>query len=259
MHTNTKLMGLFLVSLGFAQQAQAQSEVVEVPLTRVFIQPQGYDDNDNVEVIVDGELPNTCYTLEKQEVIHDPQTNEIRVQQRAIHRLDGVCAQDASDTPQMQTTVPFTESVDLGQLPATAYRLIYEGPNGEKRERSFEVALATAASPDSLPYAMVTELSIQDIGTAEAPSFATISGLLNNSCYSFNDEVTVDRQGDVIVLLPTVTVQATGPCLMYVRPFTKRVELGTLSAERYLVQARSMNGKSLNRVFNILPESRSRR
>jgi hypothetical protein len=250
---------IFALTLLGTAQAYAQSEVVEIPLTRVFIQPQGYDDNDNVEIIVDGQLPNVCYTLEKQEVTQDPVTHEFRVRQRAIHRLDGICAQEGSDSPQLQTLVPFTESVDLGQLPAGPYRLSYASSTGEDRSRDFEVAVATATTADSLPYAMVTELSVSDIATTAEATVATIHGILNNSCYSFNDEVRVERQGDVIVLLPTVTVRSTGPCLMYVRPFSKRIDLGTLAAERYLLQARSMNGKSLNRVFAVLPESNNHR
>ena len=38
---------------------------VEIPLRGVYIPKNGFDDNDRVEAVLAGELPNPCYTLDR--------------------------------------------------------------------------------------------------------------------------------------------------------------------------------------------------
>src|SRR5579885_1520061 len=55
-----------LLSLSFALVAMSSvsfADLVEVPVGHVFVPQTGYGSNNNVEVTLDGYLPNSCYQL----------------------------------------------------------------------------------------------------------------------------------------------------------------------------------------------------
>ena len=59
---------LFLVLPNFATAADADGdsafkpEIVNIPLNKVYV-PVGFDDNDRVQIVVEGDFPNTCYKI----------------------------------------------------------------------------------------------------------------------------------------------------------------------------------------------------
>ena len=80
--------GLF-VSMGLVADASADSQSfhpsqVDVSLGTAYV-PDGFDSNDNVQVVVEGEFMNTCFrpTTPKSEV--DPISGEIRITGQAYY------------------------------------------------------------------------------------------------------------------------------------------------------------------------------
>lgn len=252
-------LALFASSLALAAQAavaEPENILVEVGIQRAFVPAEGYDDNDTVEVVIDGYLPNSCYSLEKTTIDKGLEAGSYVIKQYAVQQFGGLCDDTNSDDPRLNTQVPFTNTVVLGKMSAGLHAVSYSPDRLETKSRVFNVTPAPVTTIDTLPYAMVTGVKISDLARSGTDLVAEISGTLNNSCYNFNDEVQVERVGDVLVMLPTITIDRSQPCLMYVRTFTKTVDLGAFSADRYLLHVRSMNGKSLNRVFSVVDENK---
>ena len=63
---------LALVSFGSAAELVSDQMSVEAPVLKVFAPSLGYDDNDLVQVVVDGVMPNACYQQGRSEVKVDP-------------------------------------------------------------------------------------------------------------------------------------------------------------------------------------------
>src|SRR4051812_9712756 len=61
------LVGItFLISaptLGMAAISDTSGKMVEVPLEALLAPSRGYDNTNNIEVVLHGYLPNTCYRL----------------------------------------------------------------------------------------------------------------------------------------------------------------------------------------------------
>ncbi|NCN27091.1 hypothetical protein GW915_05895 [bacterium] len=232
--------------------AEADSVLIEVGVQRVFVPLNGYDDNDTVEVVIDGYLPNSCYTLEQHVVERNAEDNSFSIKQYAVQQMGGLCAESNSEDPRLTTLVPYTNTIVLGKVDAGSYKVEFTPDRVSTQNRAFNVTQAPVTTIDTLPYAMVTNVQISDLVQSGNHIAAEISGTLNNSCYHFNDTVRVEKVDDVLVVLPTITVDMSQPCLMFVRTFSKTVDLGAYSADRYLLHVRSMNGKSLNRVFSVV-------
>ncbi len=231
----------------------SENRIVEIPVARIFIPATGFDDNDTVQAVMDGELPNVCYILEKQSLTLDPATHQIYVRQFATRLTSGSCKEGSEPgTPEFVTPIPYTETVDIGKLPEGSYNLVFATGEGQVASKPFEVSSAPVPTLDSLPYAMVTEVSVDDVVVRGRPISVTIKGILNNSCYSLNEEIKTHKVDDVTIVLPTITVARQDACLMYTRPFYQTITLDPVTdVARHLVHVRSMNGKSLNRVYGV--------
>ncbi len=248
------LGSLICISFG---SAWAQGEkAVEVSVSKVFIPAEGYDDNDSVELVVDGYLPNACYKVDNQKIEKDEKTKTIRIYQYAIKETEGVCADETKLPEQLKQIVPFTLDVRVGQLPMGTYNILYNSNGDQLSQRGFKVSKALAPTVDSLPYANVTGVYMSEFVSAGTSASATIRGTLSSSCVHL-DEVKVVQQGDVFVVLPTIRVE-NKICLQFLRPFEKTVVLGAAPIGRYLTHIRSMNGKAVNHVFSVVPTEQTK-
>ncbi len=238
-------------------QARPEFEIVEIPVNKIFVPARGFDDNDSVEAVLDGQLPSPCYTLEKQKVEYNPALHQFTIRQFAVRQRMGVCAgPDDKGGSVTETRIPFTEPVTLGRLDTGNYSVVYN--RGEEPGTSqFQVHHAAVPTADDRPYAVIRSVEVPDRVRTGARTFATINGILINSCYELDNRVDVELVDDVAVVLPTVRVQTGRACLEYIRPFSIEVDLGGFrQAGRYLVHVRSMHGKSVNAAFSAVPTNR---
>jgi len=251
------LLGGLVASSSLASAAtlrEVRDERVEISLDNVFAPLHGYDDNDPVEVVFHGFLPNACYTVGDTFYEHADDGTTIRLKQYAVRKRNDVCADGATLPPHLAMAVPFTHSVAIGTLPAADYTLSFRNEEGRDQTRTLNVAHAATSLVDSLPYAVVNTLMVPSIVNAGSSVEVTFSGVLNSSCIDLADQVEVVREKDVIVILPTVSVKSPGiVCTQVLRPFTKTVNVGALSEGDTLIHVRSMNGKSLNAIVQADP------
>ncbi len=256
LNTTLALLSLTSVSAFSLNQVHKNSrfETVTVPLVKAFIPRVGFDDNDNIQVVLNGYLPNRCFTVAEPAVIRTPNGDSIQVKQLATKQKEGICANQAALPPDMKVPVPFTTIASIGQLNPGQYNVQFDGMTGISA-RHFVVARASLPSVDNMNYALVNNIFVPEQSKAGEPVVAILSGHLNSSCTKLAGIPVPRKVDDVIVLLPQVKVSG-GYCLQVLTPFTIKVNLGALSADRYLLHVRSMSGVSVNQVFQTINPQR---
>lgn len=220
---------------------------VDVSPDRVFA-PLGFDDNDNSQIVLDGELGDTCYKLGPTVVRVDLDAHKIFVRQQAFYYPGGWCA---------DVRIPYVQTVDLGILKAGQYEVLVEQPDHTmKSYTSMPVAIATTASPDDFLYAPVTDARLENgIGIFDEnghrnPSLS-LNGYFSNSCMKLKEVKMIVRPNNVVEVLPIVTIDRTISCAQVTSEFNASVSLKDIAGGRYLIHIRSLNGQSINRIVDL--------
>src|SRR4051812_6946852 len=103
-HTLLLTMGLNLSAVVYAQNAKPVE--VAAPVDKIFI-PSGFDDNDNVEVVLHGNFPDGCYSVGEATAKVDQANRVITVHATSLIKPEEYC---------VQSLTPFIQSVPLGNL-----------------------------------------------------------------------------------------------------------------------------------------------
>lgn len=237
----TLTTALTLVTASFAARPALADDpsygtLVLMHPSQVFV-PNGFDSNDEVEVVVDGYLPDTCYRLAKTEFEVVPNEQRIIVRQWA-RRFPGVC---------LQVILPYTTDAHIGQLPAGDFAIEVGGVTVER----LQVRTASNPGPDDHFYAPVDSARVEQV--AGGRYWATLEGRFTNTCMQWQD-VQVINSGKTIEVLPIVELREGQDCVAAEIPFSKRVELPeTITEGRHVVHVRSLNGKAINAAFTVYP------
>jgi hypothetical protein len=230
-----KTLALAAMVSGAAYSAPAG--LVPVETERLFV-PAGFDDNDNVEVILDGYLPSGCYKLTRPEVSVNPATRRITVTPMARY----------FEVPCIEALVPYTYEVQLGALPAGDFEIV---SNGGNLTQKMHVDEARNAGPDDYLYAPVDTVHVAKREGGVRHSVAIIEGRFTNNCMQFK-EVNVITSGATIQVLPVIEMADRPDCEDVEAPFRRLVDLPEdLTAGRHLLHVRSLNGQAVNLVFSV--------
>lgn len=218
----------------------AQPELVSVDVVDMFV-PNGFDSNDEIVVVLDGYLPNSCYRLTRPEIEIDQATRVIKITQMA-RRFPGPC---------IVPLVPFTNVIHVGALDSGNYQ-VSTNKGMLLKNLTVELDPGTGAyGPDDFLYAPVDSVSVSR--TSDGRFEAKINGRFTNDCMEFED-VRLLHKGRVIELLPILKNSAGVTCQPTEKPFNKSVRLpDELLVGRNLVHVRSLNGSSINTVFSVPP------
>lgn len=238
------------LSIGLVTQAE-DFKTEEVRLEAVLTPSKGYDDNDTVEVILHGTLKNACYSIGNAEFERIGE-NKISVKQFARKLTTGVCADESKLPTHLLLQVPFTTELTLGQLGNGPYQVVYNQSFGNSAGvRDLVVARSKLPSVDELPYASVSAALTRDVYGPKDDVKVTINGVLTSSRMELNPVVQWEKVDDVYVVLPTVKVRNDVLCTYMLRPFQFNLNIGNSDPGHYLVHVRSMNGNSVNKVFEV--------
>lgn len=251
--TSLLLLATAVAPLAFAAEPVSMGDAVEIPVVKVLAPGQGYDDNDMIQLVVDGALPNICYQQDQSEFTVSRADKRIVVRQTARRHSTGACAAaDDQLGADYRTPVPFSAEVNVGLLDEGTYTVEFLTANGVGR-RTLTIARAPVATVDSLHYASVTNAQIDDIVMSDSSSMTiSFSGLLNSSCIELDNNVPVELVDDVLIVLPQTRVRSVH-CLPISRPFAKRIEVAVpANLGRYLLHIRSGNGRAVNRLFTVI-------
>ncbi len=220
---------------------------VAVDLGTAYI-PQGFDSNDNVQLVVEGIFENTCFRQAPTRAVVDPVTRELKLYPQAYY-YDGFC---------LQMVVPYNQTLDIGLVPAGQYQVMdmtggsprfASGPSTRGRSLGMmTVDQATRAEADDYLYAPVDQAFVDTQGT-DGKQVLHLTGNFTLSCAGIK-EVKVSMQDKVMVVLPITEIRQ-GQCQSGSYPFHQTLELPAGVKSRTLIHVRSLNGKALN-VLNDL-------
>jgi hypothetical protein len=202
--------------------------------------PLGFDDNDNVQIVLDGALPNTCYKIGPASARIDVKEHKVYVHQQAFYYPGAWCA---------EVRVPYVQTLNLGVLKSGAYEVYVESEGAAPRAAAvLPVAVATSNNPDDYLYAPVTDAHIE---RGDEFSTLVLNGVFGNSCMKFLEVKTNVRANGVIEVLPIIQMQTGVTCAEVTLDFNLNVTLKGVPHGRYLIHIRSLNGQSVNRVANL--------
>lgn len=215
--------------------------VVKVQLPENAFAPMGFDDNDNAQIVLFGNLPDTCHKAGAVRVRVDRERKTIFIRNEVLFYQGCWCA---------DVLTPYIQTVNLGVLPAGVYSVAIEAPNGSlQRMARLPVSIAMTASPDEHLYAPVEQVQFNGGHDYTSPE-AVISGTIRNSCMVLTDIKVNYRLNHVIEFLPIVEMKGEN-CAPELRPFSAKVKISEAYRGRTLLHVRSLNGQALNQVVEL--------
>lgn len=240
---DSRLTLLGLIVMGVMQSGMALgSELIAVAVNDVFI-PQGFDDNDDVSIVLDGYLSHSCFKLAHTAVEVEETSRTITVTQFA-RKTDDIC---------IQALIPFSTEVRLGILPEGTFTIVSEETG---LRELMPIVPAPASGTDNYFYAPVDHVSVHTMPEGEA-MYALLEGRFTNTCMRLTD-VKIEDHGKSINILPIMHDQIAGEeCHEGEIQFKIPVDLPRhLTAGRHLVHVRSMSGQAHNVLFNVAVPTR---
>ncbi len=237
MKTLTTISLLMLAAFALTASADTFPKVVPVQFHTGYF-PVGFDTNDNSQVVAEGLFSNTCYKPVGTKVAVDHENKIIRLYARAF-KYEGMC---------LQMVVPFNREIDVGLLKAGTYK-VYSilNNNDEKELGDMQVSIATNSEPDDFLYAPVSQAYFSK---KDGKYFVTVSGMFPQTCYKMR-EVVVRVQPKVLVVQP-IAEKTDELCDERLQPYSETVEVKNVKEGRYLLHVRSLNGKAINNLIDVL-------
>ncbi|MBC7661189.1 MAG: hypothetical protein H7249_15940 [Chitinophagaceae bacterium] len=229
---------------GLSAKAQAAGPLeITAPVDSIFI-PNGFDDNDNVEIVVKGNFPDTCYQVGKISAAIDAKTRIVTVSASSL-RYPGVLC--------IKTITPFIQSVKLGALATGDYQAVYA--DNKNVSSSFKVESRKTESADDYLYATVENASI-DVNTENGKQSLRLQGHFPYffvGCMAIKEVRITRSPSDVLVVLPIAEIVNTEICEKQPadHSFEYTSELPESFVGEGLLHVRTLDGMSLNRFLNI--------
>lgn len=228
---------LAIIAIIFTIQAKAEDYTptkIQTSFGKVYI-PDGFDNNDNVQIAGEGMFPNTCYRYATTSVQVDHTAKTIRLNTEA-YKYSGMC---------LQVIVPFDRVVDVGILKEGDYSIITNNDNQTVGRVSIRTSKTKEA--DDFMYAPISQAYFQSKASVNK---VFLSGNFPSSCMKLK-EVKSQVQTDVLVIQPIVEIDPSKDCVGGQFHFETSIDVGFMKPGRYLLHVRSMNGKSVNNLVDV--------
>jgi hypothetical protein len=237
---------LFSLALGLGATAEAQNAkplIQDAPVEAIFV-PSGFDDNDNVEVVIHGTFPDGCHRVESAKADVDEAKHRITISAKSVVDPNEYC---------VQSLTPFIQSVSVGNLEEGSYQVIYA--NNPEVMESLAVDRRKTESPDDYLFAPVENAYI-DVNRETGKQSLKLQGHFPHyfiGCMVIREVRVVRDPVDVLVVQPIAEVVNTDVCESQpaARSFGYTVGLQQPFQGEGLLHVRTINGTSLNRFLNI--------
>lgn len=219
-------------------------DIVRAPVEKVYI-PLGFDDNDNVEVVIHGHFPSSCYKIGPTSSRIDYNTRTIYIDAKAYLYRDGVCA---------QMLVPFTETINIGLVKEGTYDVQLEDRSSFVGS-ILEIKAATSSNPDDYLYAPVDSVRLN--GTVGSETSVQVEGRYPHmfiGCMIIRDLKVQKARGNVIVVQPIAELTDGAECepQTLTKKFVVTKPLGfAVERTEYLLHSRATSGHSINKLVDI--------
>lgn len=223
--------------LGIASVSQAA--VIPAPVDHLYV-PAGFDNNDNVEVVVAGHFPTTCYSRNR--VFVKVSGDVIDVKINAYHNRDAT-------SKCITMVVPFSEVVTIGNLQAGGYTIkVNDGMKKSLKDR-ITVSESRSNSMDEFIYAQVDYIDLGFTGGLGGSAF--LHAQLSSPCLEFDRVEYLSNGKDTISIMP-IMKQISDFCPMKMVPYQipLKYEIDSIPSEKVLLFSRSIDGKSISTIVN---------
>ncbi len=227
-----------ILALLFAvQQASAENHtpmLVPVNFKKIYI-PDGFDDNDNVQIVGEGLFANSCYRFAETKVRVDHNTKTIHLGPLA-YKYPGYC---------LMVILPFDRTVDVGILKEGTYTIVQETDGATLGQIGVKTTISK--EPDDYLYAPISQAFFIPRGLINK---VYLTGDFPTSCMKLK-EVKSQVQSDVLVIQPMAEIDPSVPCVDGKFHFETTADVRFMKSGRYLLHVRSMNGKSVNNLVDV--------
>lgn len=226
---------LILVATLFVTGAFAGTpEERQVPIEHVYA-PSGFDDNDNVEIIITGNLPNLCHKAPSSKVSVYDKTIEIKVTSLYYGENNPFC-------PQM--SVPFVEKISLGLLEKGEYEILVNRDGQFEKTERILISDSQSDDVDMYNYAYV-EYVEKELGS----DIVRLKGFHVSDCFILDRIEYFSNNKDTYSILP-ILKQVSNFCPRKQTPFSYRFRVpNELPAGKILLHVRTLNGNSVNSIY----------
>lgn len=222
-------------SLAFSFSIFAQTpSVVDAPVDHLFI-PSGFDNNDNVEVVVTGKFPNPCYIRNKVEV--DVKNDVIYIDISSLSKEEKSACENIK--------VPFSETVTVGNLQAGDYKIFVNKGTEFELKGKLDVAVSSSTSVDDHLYAQVDYVNLGFTGGLSGD--AILVGSSVSPCLALDRVEYVSNKLDTYSILP-IMKKVSNNCPEKKTPIEIPIKFDPkkLSSDKILLFVRSIEGKSVH-------------
>lgn len=220
--------------------AQHGPIVITSPVDHLFV-PKGFDNNDNVEVVVTGKFPNPCYIKNSMHVA--VREDKILIEVTALKK-------DHPDTEMCAPMeVPFKESITIGNLQGGSYEITVNEKTPYEQTGSLDVAVSDSNSVDDHLYPIVEYVELGFTGGLSGD--ALIIARSPSDCVVFDRLKYISNDKDTISILPIMR-KVSGEC----NNRQKRLEIPVkfrpqaFRNKDILLFVRSIEGKSVHSIIN---------
>ena len=224
------ILSLIMAAIGVAHGESNAPRKTEVPVDNTYI-PKGFDSNDDVEVVVEGYLPNLCYQNPSADVKVKKKTIDISLQAYTSDSPGQNCA---------EMIVPFLKPVSVGVLDKGFYEVKVNGEN----KGEMLVGEASSDAINEQAYA-----NVHYIKRVQGTRTVKFEGLNPSECMVF-DHIEYRSNGEDTYSVLPVMKQVNDFCPMKMTPFSIQWDVPKkLDSEKILLHVRGMDGKSVNSLF----------
>jgi hypothetical protein len=226
------ILSLSLMALSFSAYSVS---VIPSPVDHLFV-PKGFDNNDNVELVVTGKFPSPCYTRNNVDVkiLEDKILVSINAQVKE-KSSSGICE---------PLKVPFSEVVNVGNLQGGDYEIIV---NNELKEKLF-IETSNSQSVDDHIYASIQYVELGFTGGLSGD--ATLVGKSISNCLEVDHVEYISNGKDTFSILPIMKkVSKDCPEGNERLEIPVKFDIDKLKNENVLLFVRSVDGKSIHSII----------
>lgn len=224
----------------FTSFLQAQVSVVDAPVNHLFI-PTGYDNNDNIELVVSGFYPNTCFSSHRNEVSVVGDTVYVKVTALVRETIFSSCD---------KVSVPFHEVINVGNLQGGDYKIIVNNNSRNQISEKLFVDEAASRNTDDHVYAIVEYI---DLGfTLGQAGYVNLMAKTPSDCYEFDRVEYISNKKDTISILP-ILKKVKENCSKKGTYFTIPLKYTPqdFSSSQILLFSRTLQGKSVYSIVQM--------
>jgi hypothetical protein len=225
---------LVLCAFVFSAWSQTSPQLKLSTLETGYV-PNGFDSNDQVQIVVEGTYRDTCSKPAGTRFTVNANAKTIQIQPYE-YRYASAC---------LDVMVPHNEVVNLGIVQPGRYQVIQASG---QRLGFLNVNLAVSSAADDYLYAPISQAYIKNVNGRVA---LTLSGVYTNSCMKIK-KIIANVQDNVVTVQPVAMLLPTAANCIHGRfPFEETTNIQIPRSGRYLLHVRSLNGESINTLFDL--------